>query len=29
MVYFRITDKRAQLLHEAIRQSDGIASTGH
>jgi integrase len=29
MVYFRITDKRAVLLHEAMRQSDGIARTGH
>jgi len=28
MVYFRITDKRAELLHEAMRQSDGIARTG-
>jgi integrase len=29
MVYFRITDRRAELLHEAMRQSDGIARTGH
>lgn len=28
MVYFRITEKRAELLHEAMRQSDGIARTG-
>jgi integrase len=29
MVYFRITDKRAELLHEAMYRSDGIARTGH
>jgi len=28
MVYFRITDKRAELLQEAMRRSDGIARTG-
>jgi integrase len=28
MVYFRITDKRAELLHQAMHRSDGIARTG-
>jgi hypothetical protein len=28
MVYFRITDKRADLLQEAMHRSDGIARTG-
>lgn len=28
MVYFRITDKRTELLHEAMHRSDGIARTG-